>query len=243
MITDSQLISKLQQLKTIEPSPNWVSFAKKRILGEEEKKQSWLASLMFFNLKPAYLALGILFILFGLFGVSRSSLPGDFFYPVKKIAEKGQAIFVSEQQKTEFSLNSVSKRLEEVNKIAQTNQMGKLAPAIEEYQASVAQAAKDLASTAATTSDPMVIKKLAEQTQKLEENKVKLEKTFGIAGLETKEGSNPIKILAEWLLKDTEKRTLTDEQSSILNEAKKDYESGDFNAALTNLLSLSYPQD
>jgi hypothetical protein len=243
MITENELIFQLKQLRKIEPSQNWVLFTKKRILGEEPKKQGWLSSVLFFELRPAYVAVAIILIASGMFGISQNALPGDFFYPVKKIAEKGQAVFVSETQKTEFSLNSVNKRLEELNQIAKSNQTEKLAPALEEYQASLVQAAKDLTRTTSTTSDPVIIKKLAEQTQKLEENKTNLEKTYGIAGLETQEGSNPVKILADWLIKDAEKRTLTDAQSAILNQAKKDFENNDFNGSLTKLLTLSYPQD
>jgi len=136
-----------------------------------------------------------------------------------------------------------NKRLEELTKIAETNQVKKIAPALEEYQASVAEVTKKLVKVTATTSDPVVIRELAERTQELEKNKEKLEQTYGIAGLEIKEGSNPMKVLVEWLINDLEKRTLTEEQSLLFETAKKDYEAGEFNESLEKLLILSSPQE
>lgn len=243
-MTEKELVLKLRQLRQIKPSQDWVSLTKKQILGEEQKQISWLSYFQpFFRLKPGYIGLVIIFVLFGLFGVTQNSLPGDLLYPVKKMVERSQAVFVSQEQKTEFSLESANKRLEEITKIAQTNQVKKLAPALEEYQASIAQVTKSLAKIAATTSDALLIKKLAEQTQKLEKNKEKLEQTYGIAGLEVEEESNPTKLLVEWLIRDLEKRTLADEQLLLFETAKKNYENGDFNTSLENLLTLSYPQE
>ena len=110
---------------------------------------------------------------------------------------------------------------------------------MQEYQASVVQAAKDLAKASATTSDSAVIKKIAVQAQKLEEAKERLEKTYGIAGLEAQEGANPTKLIVEWLIKDLRERTLTEEQENLFGQAQQDYSEGNYSVALVKILQLS----
>ena len=243
-MTEKELIFKIRELRQIKPREDWVSLTKSQILGQEpvaEIRFLHFPFLRFPLFKPAYAGLIVVFVVFGAFGFTQSSLPGDLLYPVKKIVERSQAIFVSEKGRSQASFELANKRLEELTKIAETNQVKKIAPALEEYQASVAQVTKDLVKVTATTSDPVVIRELAEMTQELEKNKEKLEQTYGIAGLEIKEGSNPTKVLVEWLINDLEKRTLTEEQSLLFETAKKNYEAGEFNESLEKLLFLSSP--
>ena len=233
-MTQKELIFKIRELRQIKPREDWVSLTKSQILGEESRNQS-VASIfqLFFRLKPGYIGLAIVFVVFGAFGFTESSLPGDLLYPVKKIVERSQAVFVSEKGRSQASFELANKRLEELTKIAETNQVKKIAPALEEYQATIAQVTKNLVKVTATTSDPLVIRELAERTQELEKNKEKLEQTYGIAGLEIKEGSNPMKVLVEWFVNDLEKRTLwTEEQKELLNEMKELVEQGKYSEAL-----------
>lgn len=241
MVTEKELIGKIGELRQIRPRKDWVVLTKSQILGEEPK-------VLFFPFFKPVLATATAFgILFGIFSLAQNSLPGDTLYPIKKMTEKSQAVFVSEEEKPAFQLKLANERLEDLTKIAETNQVKKIAPALEEYQASISEAAKNLAKITATTSDPVVVKKIAEQTQELtqelEEKKEKLEKTYGIAGLEFKEESNPTKVLVEWLIEDLESRTLTENQEELLEGAKEDFEVGDYNQALEKILLLSYPQE
>lgn len=241
MVTEKELIGKIGELRQIRPRKDWVVLTKSQILGEEPKV------LFFPFFKPVLATVTAFGILLGIFSLAQNSLPGDILYPIKKITEKSQAVFVSEEEKPAFQLKLANERLEDLTKIAETNQVKKIAPALEEYQASVSEAAKNLAKITATTSDPVVVKKIAEQTQELtqelEEKKEKLEKTYGIAGLEFKEESNPTKVLVEWLIEDLESRTLTENQEELLEGAKEDFEIGDYNQALGKILLLSYPQE
>ena len=51
--------------------------------------------------------------------------------------------------------------------------------------------------------------------------------------METKEGSNPRKVLVEWFVNDLEKRTLwTEEQKGLLNEMKELVEQEKYSEAL-----------
>lgn len=249
MIVEKELISKIRELCQIKPSKTWVSTTKNQIFGTETttKTSIWeILPRIFFQPKLILSEVLAVFIILGLSGFSQNSLPGDSLYLLKRITEKARAVFVSQQDLPQAQFELANKRLEELAKIAQTNQVKKLAPALEEYQASLVRAAKGLAKAVATTSDPAAIKSLAKQAQKLEETKEKLEKTYGIAGLEAEQGANPTEVVAEWLIKDLEGRILTEEQQILFNQAKEDYLAGDYNSSLVKILQLSelsYPQD
>jgi hypothetical protein len=175
----------------------------------------------------------------GLFEFSQESLPGDSLYYLKKITEKSQIIFSSEEEKPRIKLELVNKRLEELDQIVQENEARKLAPALKEYQASVSEAVENLTRAMTTTSDPVVIKEIAEQTQKFEENKEKLTKIYGIAGLEGDEKSNPTKIVVEWLIRDMEETTLREEDEALFKEAKEYYMNQDYSSALERILEMN----
>lgn len=246
-MAEKDLIAKIRELRQIRPRKDWVFLTKQEILGPEELKPSLGSQILSifpsFNYKPIFATITLLVVLTGLFGFTQNSLPGDLLYPIKRVIEKSQAVFVSEENKPNLNLELANKRLEELSRIAQTNQVKKLAPALKEYQASLAEAAKNIAQVAATTSDASIIKKIAGQIQKLEENREKLEKTYGIAGLETEEETNPTKVIVEWLIKDLEERTLTEEQQLLFEGARESYLAGDYNLALEEIIKLSEPQE
>lgn len=238
-MTDRDLIKKLQILKDIKPRKDWVVLTKTQILGEQREQFSLIESLgLFFQFKlakPAFASLIAVFILFGLFSFAQNSLPGDFLYSIKKIAERGQAVFVSEIDKPQASLELANKRLEELTKIAETNQVKKLAPAINEFQASISEAAKSLSRMEATSSDPVVIKKIVEETRKLDENKQIIEEVLGVVlgGNELQEVSDKLEVkLVKLIISDLETRTLTEEQEEILNQMKELAEQGKYQESL-----------
>jgi len=254
-VTEKDLIKKLQILKDIKPRKEWVVLIKTQILGEQREQFSLIESLgLFFQFKlakpafarakkvnfllPPSLALGSLiavFLLFGLFAFAQNSLPGDFLYPIKKIAERSQAVFVSENDKPQASLELANKRLEELTKIAETNQVKKLAPAINEFQASVSEATKSLSRMEATSSDPAAIKKMVEGTKELG-GKIQEVKSLGVViGEEEFDELQGVsdKLEVELLISDLEKRTLwTEEQKEILNQMKELAEEGKYSEAL-----------
>jgi len=227
MMNEKELIGKIRELRQIKPRKDWVVLTKSQILGEEKK----YTSLFFF--RPVYASLIVVFILFGLFGISQNSLPGDLLYSIKKISEKSQAVFVSEKELPKYNLEIANKRLEELNEIAQTNQVKKLAPAISEFQANVSEAAKNLANVKGQD-----VEKIVAQTKKLEETKKKVEEVLATK-IETEEYDNALAQLVEREIQDLEERTLTEEQTATLREAKADFEAGNYSDALIKILSLS----
>ncbi|MEK7519397.1 MAG: hypothetical protein AAB565_01235, partial [Patescibacteria group bacterium] len=116
---EKDLIAKLQELKRIEPQKDWVFLAKRQILADENLLSIAVgnSSFSFFNWlflkpRPALISLVVLGLLISTFSFAQNSLPGDLSYPLKRITEKSQAIFVSDKEKSNFTLGITEKRLE-----------------------------------------------------------------------------------------------------------------------------------
>jgi len=230
MMTKKELIGKIRELRQIKPRKDWVLLTKSQILGEEKPKFE-----LFPFFKPVYAGLFLFLILLSLLEFSRAALPGEPLYLLKRAVEKGQAIFVSQEEQPKFNLELANKRLEELNQIAQNNETKKLAPAISEFQANVSEVAKNLARV------KKVDKGIVAQAQKLQDNKEKVEKVLATK-IETKEYDNALAQLVEREIQDLEGRTLTEEQNAILEGAKADFEAGNYSEALIKIYNLSYPQ-
>ena len=211
-MTEAELVKKIRELREIQPRKDWVSLTKREILGEEGK-------LTFFPyFKPAFAGLITILLLFGMFGLVKSSLPGDPLYLIRKVVHKSQAVFISEEEKPAFQLKLANDRLEDLAKASVKN----LAPTINEFQANIFEAARDLAKMDATTSDPVAIKKIVEETKELEENKQKVESLGVVLG---EEGTVELyKAITEYLIEYLESRTLTEEKEEILSEMKELFE-------------------
>jgi len=235
---EKTLIGKIEILRQIRPRKNWVILTKKRILGEERTLAGlFLDSLrvfqgLFFQYKLALASLILLFILGGTFAFAQKSLPGEPLFVIKKMTEKTRAVFVSEKERPKVQLELANKRLEDLAKIAETNDVRKLAPAIDEFQANVSEAAKNL------TKAKTVGKDIILQTQELEKNKEKIEKTLATQ-IGTEELENVYKDLAEQQIKDLENSSLTESQEKILEEAKEYFEAGDYSNSLIKTIEAS----
>jgi len=148
--TEKQLIGKLQELRQIKPSEDWVVFTKNRIFASETETRvsvgfsfiDFLRELQrgerfVFRHKPAFAFALAMVILIGVFGFAQNSVPGDTLFSIKKITEKSQAVFVSEKDLAKYDLGMAGKRLDDLFKIAEENEVKNLAPAINEYKESV----------------------------------------------------------------------------------------------------------
>jgi len=229
-MTEAELIKKIQTLKEIKPRKDWVLSTKTQILGDVEVRPQHF---LFPFFKPAYAGIFVVLFLIGLFEFSQSALPGEPLYFVKRASEKTVASFTPQEQKSKVNLESANKRLEELNQIAQSNEVKKLAPAMSEFQANVSEAVKNLVNV------KRVDEGLVAQTQKLEENKEKVEKVLATK-IETEEYDDALSQLVEREIKGLESQTLTEEQKLFLEEAKADFSAGNYSQALEKILILSY---
>lgn len=240
MRAESDLIKKIQKLRSIKPRKNWVVLTKNQILGEElapEISPKGLPFLGLFRYKYAFAGLAVILILGGTFAFAQKALPGDFLYTLKKVAEKTRLSFASEEERPNLQLEYANERLENLVKVVEANQVRKLAPIIEEYQANVSEAAKSL-----TKVKEPDVKEIVQRTKKIEENKQEL-KALGIIVGETEEWNNAVAQVVENQIKDLEKSSLSEKQEEILEEIKIDYENGNYSQALEKILLLSYPQE
>jgi len=228
-MTEKELIGKIRELRQIRPRKDWVLLTKTQILGDVEVRPQ---PFLFPFFRPAYAGLFVVLILIGLFEFSQSALPGEPLYLLKRVVERSQAVFVSESEKPKLNLELANRRLDELNQVAQNNEVKKLAPAINEFQANAAIAAKNLAKV------KKVDKEIVAQIKKLEENKEKVEKVLATK-IEMEEYDNDLAKLVENQIKDLETRTLSEDQQKLLEGAKADFEAGNYSDALIKILDLS----
>ncbi|HJN61991.1 MAG TPA: DUF5667 domain-containing protein [Candidatus Parcubacteria bacterium] len=239
---ENDIIKNLKELRQIKPRENWVVLTKKQILGKEsyQPESVSIMDVLLLKWKPAFATPVLLFmVIFGLtFGFAQSTVPGDFLYSVKKMTESAQVTLSPENQKTKIHLEIANKRLEELDKIATSNQVENLAPTIREFQISISEAAKNLTQMEATTSSaPIIIQEIVSETQKLDENKKKVE-ALGIVLGDTDEYDSALAQLVEREIRYLEDRTLTEGQQEFLLRAQEDNEAGDYSQALINILLL-----
>ncbi|MCD6528057.1 hypothetical protein J7K44_00185 [bacterium] len=238
MISENEVIKKIQELKQIEPRKDWVVLTKKQILGEDHVSTGFI--FRFFQNKLALASVSTVLsvlILFGIFTASQSALPGDLLYPIKKTGERIRLVFAPEEEKPVYQLQIVNNRLEELAKVAQTRQGKDLPLVYKEVEASVAQAAKTLTTEVRKPAkDSNLSKKIVAQVQKIEKKKEKVEQILATQ-VETKELDNAVRTLAAWLINDWENRTLNEKQKTVLKEAKELYKEGNYSQALELLLN------
>lgn len=247
---EKQLIRHFKELAEIRPRKDWVFSAKNRILAEPASTKATAGNVIFsflpfFRYKLAFVPIISVLIIIGLFGFAQKTVPGDTFFSIKKMAETAQVTFSSDVEKPKTQLKLVNKRLEELSRIAEANQVRSLDPAIKEFQLSIAQATKDLAEMDlnVTSSDPMVLQEIVAETQKLKENKEKVEAVLGIIIGDTNELTSALSRLekqtAVYLIADISQRTLSEEDQELLTEAREDFEAGDYAGALEKIWLLS----
>lgn len=237
-MVEADLAKKIQLLKDVKPRKDWVSLTKKGLFEEKEVnlgKYSNIVDILprinFWRVLVPAFSFCLPFIILV---VSQSALPGDTLYSVKKFTENAQTVFVSQSEKTNAQLGIVNKRLEELDKIASTNQVEKIAPAMAEYQASVSEAVRNL--TKAKNTD---VKEIIQQAKKIEESQQKAE-ALGVKIDETaNELNSALSSLADREIKDLENRTLNEDQQKLLTEAKESFEAGNYSEALEKILQAT----
>ncbi|MBI4359086.1 MAG: hypothetical protein HY577_00640 [Candidatus Nealsonbacteria bacterium] len=245
-MTEKDLIKKISALQEIKPEKDWVVLTKRQILRDWQKPSLTEGVLEVFQVlpglfrgyRPALATLAFLGLMVGSFGFSQLALPGDSFYPIKKMTERVGYLLVAKDQQPQASLEMANKRLDELTAIAQNNQARNLAPAINEFKASLGQAVNTLK---VVNGSPKLTREIVKESEKLIENKSKIE-ALGVSVDEGQELSAALSRLVEREIKDLESRSLNSEQQKLLEQAKENYQKGNFSQALETILLLSYPQ-
>lgn len=244
--TEEQLIKKIQELKQIKPNNDWVVLTKKQIFESEKQKPFSFISftLHLFSKsegfikeaqrgekfvlrhKPTFAVLTAFVVLIGMFGFAQNSVPGDSLFTLRRITEQGQSVFVINE--VEYNLGLVGKRLDDLEKIAQANEVGNLASAINEYQDSISKAAESLAKTEDLKIIVFEIKKLHEKEEKI--------KSYGIEIGDSQEINDVLYNIVAEEIESLEKREVTEEEQEVLNIIKESFKAGNYSEALENIL-------
>ena len=242
----NELVNTIQQLKEIKPNQEWVSLLKSQILNPAEQKQAtFVAEIpaekigimdaitgMIFRNKFAYATATLTFMIVGVFGFVNYTMPGDIFYPVKKIVEQTQS---------QSALQIAYNRSEDLVKVVKENKTQNLTPAIDEYKASMSDAVKNLTNSLSQDNDKKSVEEIIGEVKKLQENQKQLE-TLGVNignADEMSELDGVLAIIVENQIADLEKATLTEEQKATLTEIKDLYEEGKYSEALEMILGMS----
>jgi len=245
---DKNFICEIKKLRQIKPNKEWAVFAKERILGEPfcaaqgKKNASFISVLeivpkfIFRYNKFAFAIVVVFGFVTGAFTFAQNSLPGDPVFILKKVTERTRTIFVSPEDLPQIQLEFANKRLDELNKIAQTNQSKKLAPAIHEFQANLSRAAQDLVNT----QNPNV-KEIVSETKKIMEGKEKVE-ALGVVVGGTDDLDSAILQLISREIKNLEMSQLSEEQQQIFAAAVKNFEEGNYAEALEKIVVLTNQQ-
>ena len=231
-MNEKDIIKNLKEIKKIKPQKDWVLLAKKDILGEEPSF-SFLSVLSdktkdFFNsfvLVHKFASVSLLFAVSftGVAVYSQNSLPGDSLYSIKRITEKAQFSLKAED-KSVLSFEVAQRRLDELDRVIKTNSSRNLAPAINEFQATVSETSKKV--EVAKVKD---IEKASKEIKKIEERKAVIQ-SLGIEIGENKEFDDLKENITcrrtEELINFTETRTLTEEQKRLFESAKESFKEG-----------------
>lgn len=240
-MNEKDLIQKIQTLKHIKPSENWAVLTKERILSKRFKQKEviglkgYIEFFKFiFSHKYATSSLIALVVVAGLFAFAQNSAPGDPLYSLKKTVEQTQLSLMSEEAKTGFVLSQANDKLENLAKIAQTKQTKKIAPAMSEYKASVAEVARKLSGEENQDS----IKEIAAEVKKLstKENEIKS------LGVEIGDNAELDSALIQTIMKEVanlENKPLSDGQKEILKHVVEEAQTGRYASALEMILSIS----
>jgi len=235
---EKEIIAKIKELKQIKPRKEWVVFTYQKIFNEElQKEKGFVKNLeIIFSHKYAFACLVAIAVIIGTFGFAQNSLPGDTLFSLKKITEKGQAVFVSPRYESKYNLELASRRLSELTQIAEKNMVRNLKPAIDEYQTSVSQAAKSLKKTKLQNKEEM--REIIGEVKEIEKKREKI-KALGVEIGEDDKLNSALAGLVEREIKELKERSLTQEQEKILVEAEKSFEEGNYSQALEKILYLS----
>jgi len=242
---EEELIHNLHQLRQIKPKKQWVVLVKEQILGEQEREDFIGRLGEIFHFRRIFApALTVSLVLVGLFGFSQNSLPGDILYPVKKISERAQGIFVSKDKQPDFHLELAKRRLEELNRTVKENQVKRLAPAMEEYEATKKAAEKEVVASIKNKPVKEAVKIAMKAAPILNKINKQEKETYSVLGIEpddeeTGDDADAEKSVVEYLIKGAEASSLTEQQSKDLAMIKNYYKIGDYEKALEYYLTSS----
>jgi uncharacterized protein YoxC len=250
-ITQKQLIESLKQFKEIKPRKEWAVLLKSQILAPSTKvlvrvekkhvelevpvKQAKSVGIMdvlssvFFQRKLAYAFAVVLFLIVGVFGFARYTVPGDMLFSIKKISEQSQAALTG-QSGLKQDVATLSNRINDLAQVAKDGRTDNIPSAISEINADLSKLAKNLKNN--PVNNPQTIKDIASSLKTLAD-------VPGTDLSENQDVKDLYQTVVQSQIADLQKTTLTDDQKNTLAEAQDLYNQGKYTDALEKILLIN----
>lgn len=238
-MTQKELINQLKLLKEIKPRKEWAVLLKSQIFTEAQErvveviaqKASILETLSFIFApkKLAYSLAVVMFLIVGVFGFARYTVPGDLLFPVKKIAENSQAALTG-QTVLRQEVANFNNRINDLAQVAKAGRVNNIPSAISEVNSNASALAKNL------RDNP------TENSQALKEIAISLKTLASVPGADLSENPDVKSLyqtVVESQIADLQKTTLTEEQSKALIEVQNLYGQGKYIEALEGILLIN----
>jgi len=218
-MTENELISKFKDLKSIQPDKKWVLTTKTQILGEPQREQfslNWLTNRAFLAV-PALIAI----LIAGIFFYNRNIVSPEIAFVDSAALEA-----ITTGLKTiESNIVHATVDLEKVKEPKRVLQFKEALDLTIESGEKVVDAVKKIVEEPKDKKSPEVLAALTDMESALQDMKE-------IYAQKQKE-------LAKELIEDLENRELTEEQETLLENAKNYYNEGNFAEALIKAIEVS----
>ncbi len=236
-MNQKELINSIKQLKEIKPRKEWAVLLKSQILNEQKPMPIVAKSVgvmdifssVFFQKKMAYSFAAFVFVIVGLIGFARYTLPGDLLFPVKKLSEQSQAALTG-QIGLKQDVATLSNRINDLAQVAKEGKTNNIPSAIDEIRTNASELAKNLKEN--PTQDPQTIKEIASSLKTLAD----------VPGTDLSQNTdvqNLSQMVVQSEIADLQKTTLTDNQKKILTDAEDLYSQGKYTDALEKILLIN----
>ena len=243
-ITEKQLIESLKNLKEIKPRKEWAVLLKSQIfLSAEASAKAEATPATFatvisnfkfqisnsFSRRLAYSLATFAFIIVGLIGFARYTVPGDLLFPVKKIEEQSQAA-LSGQTSVKQNVAVLSSRINDLAQVTKGGKKDSITSAISEVNANAKGLVQNLKDN--PTQDPQTIKDIANSLKTLSE-------VSGTDLTKNQDVKDLYQAVVQSQIADLQKTTLTDEQKKTLVDVENLYSQGKYADALEEILLIN----
>ncbi len=236
---EKEVINKIKSLKQIKPNKNWALLTKSEIFDrKEEVLFDPIRHLLTRSTATAFASLG--FVAF-IFVSAQASFPGDTLYPVKKITEKGRMAILSETNRREYNMELTNRRLEEIAKVIQKDEIEKLSLAVKELESMKSEMQKDFSRSVKNKSKQETVeiaKNLAPALLEIEDKEELLLGALSVRMEDNKESASVSEKSVSILIEDLEERTLAEEDEILLQEAKQHFKDKNYSLALRTVLQV-----
>ena len=225
---EKDIIKNLKKLRKTKPCKNWVFLNKRELLEDKELLSFSVFDIMnksvrfAFAHKPFFACFLVFAFMFGIAAVAQNALPGDNLYTVKRAVEKAQ-FTLKPGSEPKLSFEIAQRRLNELNRVVESSSVRNLAPAINEFQESVSNIAKNIEKS--EVKEPKLV---AEEITKIEKEREKI-RSLGIEIAENEDFDRAKSNIyyrascedAKEMIEFGKTRTLTEHQAGIFVQMKE----------------------